>query len=79
MSDLQSHLSLIQRWCNIWHITINESKSSNITFTPNKIPTPNVYISGNVLPRKTEVKYLGYMEVDLAMKKQIDTTIKQLN
>jgi hypothetical protein len=86
-SYLQHHLSALQNWFEKWRIKINANKSCYITFILRKRPTIDVRSSGNQIPRKTEIKYLG-MIIDSKLtwkqhvvkkQKQIDLTIKQMH
>ena len=59
--NLQSHLSLIEHWCNKWRIQVNESKSKHITFTLRRNSCPPVYFNSIPLPLSDTVRYLGFI------------------
>jgi hypothetical protein len=56
---LQHHLDLLQEWFHKWKIRINQTKSSQITFTTKSTHCPPVTINNSQIPIQTEVKYLG--------------------
>jgi hypothetical protein len=57
--EFQQHLNLLQNWMEQWKITVNPSKSSQITFTTRRTICPQVSINNFPFPIKQEVKYLG--------------------
>jgi hypothetical protein len=58
-AQLQEHLSLIEAWLNKWKIKVNESKSTQTTFTLRKGSCPPVHINHTNIPPREQVKYLG--------------------
>lgn len=81
---LQGSLDEMQKWANKWRIKINESV--HITFTTKHSSCPEVTYNNQIIPMKTEIKYLG-MHLDrrltwknhiLAKRKQLDIKIKQM-
>jgi len=57
--NLQEHLYSIEKWLKKWKIKVNESKSSQITFTLRKGHCPAVNINRNIIPQTEVVKYPG--------------------
>jgi len=57
--NLQEHLHKIKKWLKKWKIKVNESKSSQITFTLQKGYCPAVNINQTIIPQTEVVKYLG--------------------
>lgn len=84
---LQKTLDKVQTWANKWRIKVNESKSVHITFTTKHKTCPEVTFNNQIVPQKSEVKYLGmYLDKRLTWKphlqkkrKQLDLKIKQMN
>jgi hypothetical protein len=75
---LQQHLDL-QEWFDKWKIKINQTKSSQITFTTKRTNCP-VTINNIQIPIQTEVKYLGlYLDQKVTWQKHIKTKCQQLN
>jgi hypothetical protein len=71
---LQHHLDLLQEWFNKWKIRINQTKSSQITFTTKRTHCPPVTINNSQIPIQTEAKYLGlYLDQKLTWQKHIKT------
>jgi len=58
-SRLQLYLNVLQRWLRTWKIKINESKSTYLTFTSHKDPSPQIYLNNAEIPSAATVKYLG--------------------
>ena len=59
--NLQSHLSLIEQWCNNWRIKINEAKCKHITFTLRRRSCPTILFNSIPLPYSDTVRYLGFL------------------
>jgi hypothetical protein len=77
---LQQHLDLLQEWFGNWKIKINQTTSSQITFTTNRTNCPPDTINNIQIPVQTEVKYLGlYLGQKLTWQKHIKTKRQQLN
>jgi hypothetical protein len=77
---LQNHLDIISRWFHQWKIRVNTTKSVHITFTTRSGTCPQVNISINLIPVKTEVKYLGlYLDEKLTRKSHIKAKRRQLD
>jgi hypothetical protein len=83
-SNLQEHLILIEAWLNKWKFKINESKSTQITFTLQKGTCPPVQINHTKIQPKEHAKYLG-LTIDkklnwnqhiIKKRKQMDKKIK---
>jgi hypothetical protein len=56
---LQHHLNLLQDWFCKWRMKVNNDKSVHITFTNRPHSCPPVTINSQIIPCKTNVKYLG--------------------
>jgi Reverse transcriptase (RNA-dependent DNA polymerase)/Endonuclease-reverse transcriptase len=56
---LQVHLNSVAAWCHKWRIKLNPKKSSHITFTLRRSPSPPVFLNNNLLPSADIVRYLG--------------------
>ena len=56
---LQAHLDLLHEWFDTWRISINQAKSSHVTFTTTRAVCPRVTINNVQIPVRTTVKYLG--------------------
>jgi hypothetical protein len=69
---LQQHLDLLHEWFDKWKIKINQTKSSQLTFTTKRTNCPPTTINNIQIPVQTEVKYLG-------LQKHIETKRQQLN
>ncbi|PNF35987.1 hypothetical protein B7P43_G02293 [Cryptotermes secundus] len=77
---LQHHLDLLQEWFKKWKIRINQTKSSQITFTTKRTHCPPVTIDNLQIPVQTEVKYLGlHLDQKLTWQKHIKTKRQHLN
>jgi hypothetical protein len=59
MSGKTILMPLLQNWMEHWKITVNPSKSTQITFTTRRAICPQVSINNFPIPIKQEVKYLG--------------------
>jgi hypothetical protein len=57
--QLQYHLDLLKEWSDKWKIKINQTTSSQITFTTKRTNCPPVTINNTQIPVQKEVKYLG--------------------
>jgi len=85
--NFQEHLNLNEKWLQKWKITINESKSSHITFTLQKGHCPAVNMNQIMIPQTEIVKYLGlhfdcrlnWKEHIARKRKQIDLKTKEIN
>jgi hypothetical protein len=85
-SHLQENLSS-EAWLNKWKIKVNESKSTQTTFTLQKGICQSVQINHINIPLKDQVKYLG-LNFDCKLnwrqhitkkRKQMDQKTKELN
>jgi hypothetical protein len=78
--QLQYHLDLLQEWCDKWKIKINQTQSSQITFTTKRTNCPPVSTNNIQIPVQKEVKYLGlYLDQKLTWQKHIKTKRQHLN
>lgn len=59
INNLQSHLTQLQDWFNLWKIKVNETKSTHITFTLSLKNIPPVHLNNQQIPTNDSVKYLG--------------------
>jgi hypothetical protein len=55
---LQEHVNLLEAWATKWKIRINETKSTQVTFTLRKNRCPPVFLN-ILIPESPSVKYLG--------------------
>jgi hypothetical protein len=86
-SHLQEHLSLIEAWLNKCKIKINESKSTQTTFTLRKGSCPPVQTNHINIKLKEQLKYLGltfdcklnWRQHVIKKRKQMDQKTKELN
>lgn len=80
LSNLQLHLRLMSNWCDKWHITINQNKSSHTTFTLKKGICPTVSLNNIPIPTSDTIKYLGLnFDKRLTWKNHIRTKRLTLN
>jgi hypothetical protein len=56
---LQSHLTLLHDWFEMWIIRVNPAKPAHVTFTTRHITCPPVFLHTTQIPVKSEVKVLG--------------------
>jgi hypothetical protein len=56
---LQQHISLLEAWATKRNIKINETKSTQVTFTLRKNRCPPVFFNNTLIPESPSVKYLG--------------------
>lgn len=78
-NKLQTHLDRLQNWLQKWKIKVNHEKSAHITFTNRHVNCPHVTINHQVIPMKTEVKYLGiHLDQKLTWKAHIKAKKQQL-
>ena len=83
---LQHHLTLLEAWATKWKIKVNETKSTQVTFTLRKGHSPPVLFSNIIIPNSPSVRYLGqhmdakitWREHIIKKRKQIDFKFKQL-
>lgn len=57
--NMQIYLVNVEKWLNTWRITVNESKSTQITFTKKKQTCPPVFLNNKPIPQSNCTKYLG--------------------
>jgi hypothetical protein len=55
---LQQHLNLLEAWATKWKIKMNETKSTQVTFTLRKNRCPPVF-NNILIPESPSLKYLG--------------------
>jgi len=83
---LQHHLNLLEAWATKWKIKVNETKSTQVTFTLRKGHSPPTLFNNIIIPNSPSVRYLGlHMDTKLTWRehiikkrKQIDHKFKQL-
>jgi len=83
---LQHHIHLLEARATKWKIKINETKSTQVTFTLRKNQCPPIFFNNILIPELPSVRYLGmYMDKKLTWRehivkkrKQIDLKFKQL-
>jgi len=77
---LQQHLDHLAVWLRTWRITVNETKSTQVTFTNRTIDCPPVTINNAQLPIQTEVKYLRLtLDLSLNLRPHISKKKAQIN
>jgi hypothetical protein len=77
---LQTNLNEIQLWLKKWRMTVNETKSVQVTFTLRKNTCPPVQLNNKQLTQPDEVKYLGiHLDRKLTWRKYMSTKRKQLD
>lgn len=77
--ELQDYLLEFEEYLKNWNIKTNETKSTHITFTLNKLTCPAVKLNNKILPQHREVKYLGlHLDRRLTWKKQVETKRQQM-
>ena len=59
VESLQTILYDIQNYCNIWHLTINTSKTKIMVFERGRHTHPKIYLIGTELEVVTSFRYLG--------------------
>jgi hypothetical protein len=69
---LQGHLDQLENWPKKWRININETKSTQVTFTLRTEECPAVHINNTVIPQSSTAKYLGlHLDFRLTWKQHI--------
>jgi hypothetical protein len=77
---LQSHLTLLHDWFELWKIRVNPAKSTHVTFTTRHVTCPPVFLHTTQIPVKSEVKYLGlHLDRKLTWRKHIQTKRQHLD
>ena len=77
-SCLQQYLIILQSWLHKWKIKINESKSTHLTLTLRRDPSPPIYLNNVEITPATAVKYLGlHLDNTLDWKEHIIRKWKQ--
>ncbi|KAK7871524.1 hypothetical protein R5R35_010330 [Gryllus longicercus] len=75
---LEEHLELINKWCKLWRIRMNETKSKCITFTLRRTRNTRIEINGKLIENVDTVKYLGlHLDKKLTWKKHISIKRKE--
>jgi hypothetical protein len=83
---LQQHINLLEAWATKWKININETKSTQVTFTLRNTRCPPVFFNNILIPELPSEKYLEmHMDGKLNWRehiakngKQTDLQFKQL-
>jgi hypothetical protein len=76
----------LEAWATKWKIKINETKSTQVTFTLRKNQCPPIFFNNKLIPDSPPVRYLGmpmdtkltWREHIVKKRKQIDLKFKQL-
>ncbi|KAL7293744.1 hypothetical protein TKK_0012811 [Trichogramma kaykai] len=77
---MQTHMSRMEEWFKTWRISVNETKSVNITFTLKKDTCPPIKLNDKVIPQENQVKYLGmHLDRRLTWRPHIWNKRKHLN
>ena len=78
-TQLQTHLTRIEKWLSLWRIRVNEQKSRHIVFTLNKSLPPAISLNGVTVPMADEVTYLGiHLDKRLTWRKHIEAKKTQM-
>lgn len=78
--NLQSHLTLIEAWFDLWRIKANTDKSVQVTFALRRKTCPPVKLYNKDVPQQEDAKYLGmHLDRRLTWRKHIWTKRKQLD
>lgn len=76
---LQNHIKEVEEWMQIWRIKVNETKSTNVTFTLRKENCPRIKINKELIPEKTSVTYLGFhLDRRMTWNRHIKAKIEQM-
>jgi hypothetical protein len=76
---LQQHINLLEAWTKKWKIKINETISTQVTFTLWKNQCPPVFFNNILIPESPSVKYLGmHMDGKLNWRENIAKKRKQI-
>ncbi|GBP42596.1 RNA-directed DNA polymerase from mobile element jockey [Eumeta japonica] len=71
-SNLQKHITEVEKWMKTWRIKANQSKSAHVTFTLRKGDCPPITLNGEQIPHSDAAKYLGmHLDRRLTWKKHI--------
>jgi len=77
---LQLHLTVLQTWLEQWRVKVNNTKSTQITFTTNRIVCPQITIYNKPIPMKSEITHLGlHLDQRLTWQAHIKAKRQQLN
>jgi hypothetical protein len=77
---LQSHLTLLHDWFEMWKIRVNPAKFAHVTFTMQHVTCPPVFLHTTQIPVKSKVKYLGlHLDRKLTWRKHIQTKRRHLH
>ena len=69
---LQDHINKVSEWCKTWGIRLNESKSTQVTFTLKRETCDPIKLNGKNIPLRDSTKYLGiHLDRRLTWKKHI--------
>jgi len=80
LSCFQEYLNILQSRLHPWKIKINESKSTYLTFTLRRDPSPPIYLNNVATSPATTVKYLGlHLDNKLNWKEHIIKKRKQMD
>jgi hypothetical protein len=75
---LQHHINLLEAWATKWKIKINETKSTQVTFTLRRNQCPPIFFNNILIPESPSVRYLGmHMDKKLNWREHIAKQIKQ--
>jgi len=79
-SSLQTHLTKLQNWFNLWRIKINPIKSAHITFSLRPGLSPPMILNNDMIPQTKVTRYLGvHLDNKLTWANHIKTKRKSLN
>ena len=79
-NDLQSHLRLVENWCDTWRLRVNPSKCTHVTFTLKTSTCPPVFFYNSQIQKTNSAKYLGlHLDQRLTWQDHIKSKRKQLD
>jgi hypothetical protein len=79
-TTLREYLHVFYRWLQKWKIKVKETKSSYLTFTPCKDPSPPIYLNEGETPPAKTVKYPGlHLDTKLIWRDHITKKRKQMD
>ena len=79
-TTLQRHVDKVSEWCSTWGIKLNETKTTQVTFTLKRATCPPILINNRRVITQAHTKYLGiHLDSKLNWKLHISKKKEQLN